>query len=162
MVKINKTILPVIGLASSTLAAYNAFPFSPGFDIQKVAALAQSRPSHSWEWGTAAEALLELYNPELSVFAARPFPVPTVNYSDVLALSYAASKVVWGVSFDTFSANNGAAGDPSSFGVSAVLIGKTNQTFADGADATVTGLFNDVPRFSNGAISHRASVPELW
>ncbi|KAF9555627.1 hypothetical protein CPC08DRAFT_642627 [Agrocybe pediades] len=165
MVKINNSLLPLVTtalVASRALASFNAFPFSPGFDIQKVAEKAQSLPSHAWEWGTAAEALLELYNPELSVFSARPFPVPVVNYTEVLALNYAASKVVWGSSFDTFSRNNGAAGDPSSFGVSAVLIGKTNETFAKGADDTVTGLFNDVPRFENGAISHRASVPELW
>ncbi|KDR72670.1 hypothetical protein GALMADRAFT_142965 [Galerina marginata CBS 339.88] len=162
MVNIDDSILPAINLISAALANFNAFPFTPGFDIKKVAQQAQALPSHSWEFGTAAEALLELYNPQLSVFGAKPFPVPTVDPNTIRALDYAASKVDWGTGYAALSAGNGAAGDPASLGVSAVMIGKTNSTFAWAADQTASGLTQDVPRFWNGAISHRADVPELW
>ncbi|KAF8211102.1 hypothetical protein K438DRAFT_1554100, partial [Mycena galopus ATCC 62051] len=132
----------------------------PGFDIAQVAALAESLPSHSWEFGTAAEALLELYNPELSVFGNSPFPVANTDPSSVKALAYAAEKITTGG--QTLSNGDGATGDPASLGVSAVLLGKSNQTFATAADAQLNYLFSDVPRYSNGAISQRASSAVLW
>ena len=127
-----------------------------------VAEKAQSLPSHSWEFGTSAEALLELYNPELSVFSTSPFPVASISPSQVRALAYAANKTVFGTGYSALSKGNGASGDPASLGVSAEMIGKTNATFATAAQETVQGLLNDVPRYWNGAISHRANVAELW
>lgn len=56
----------------------------------------------------------------------------------------------------------GAAGDPASLGTSAILIGQTDNDFLEAADRQVQHLLNDVPRWSNGAISHRESVAELW
>ncbi len=46
--------------------------------------------SHSWEFGTASEALLELYTPELSVFGT-PFPIPKNPSSP--ALDYAKRNI---------------------------------------------------------------------
>ena len=46
----------------------------------------------SWEYGTVAEALIELHNPELSVFAADPFPnarIPRPNVDATPGLVYA-------------------------------------------------------------------------
>ena len=46
--------------------------------------------THSWEYGTVAEALLEWDNPDLSIWN-NPFPdgqVPTLNVDDISALSY--------------------------------------------------------------------------
>jgi len=163
MVNIDNAIFPAITIISSHLTKFEPFPYSVGFDIQKVASLAQSLPKHSWEFGAAAQALLELYNPDLSVFGAQPFAVgSTTNASSVVALKYAADSVVFGTSYSALAKGDGAAGDPPSLGVSAVMLGKTNENFGKAADQTVGGLFNDVPRFWNGAISHRADVPELW
>ncbi|KAJ7663893.1 Six-hairpin glycosidase-like protein [Mycena polygramma] len=150
----------VLGVHSLTVSADNAIPFSPGFDISSVAALAQSLPSKSWEFGAAAEALLELNNPELSVFGATPFPVPTSSQSSVTALAYAAKTIVIGST--GLSNGNGATGDPASMGVSAVMLGKTDKKFANAATVQLNYLMNTAPRYSNGAISQRAAVPELW
>lgn len=46
--------------------------------------------THSWEYGTVAEALLEWNDPQLSIWN-NPFPeghVPTLNVNNVSALSY--------------------------------------------------------------------------
>ncbi|KAF7345453.1 Unsaturated rhamnogalacturonyl hydrolase YesR [Mycena venus] len=148
------------GALALVSAEDNAIPFSPGFDIAQVAALAQSLPSESWEFGTAAEALLELHNPELSVFGDSPFPVASGSKSSIQALVYAADKIVIGST--GLSNGNGATGDPASLGVSAVMLGKTNKTFADAAAVQLAYLLDTAPRYSNGAISQRADKPVLW
>ncbi|KAF8896695.1 hypothetical protein CPB85DRAFT_1440233 [Mucidula mucida] len=65
------------------------FALYPGFDIQAVADIAKALPAHSWKWGTAAEALLELYNP-----AIHPFPAPFLIPSTIPALAYAQEKIM--------------------------------------------------------------------
>ena len=63
-----------------------------GFDIQKVLDKDLQVSNHSWEFGTASEAILELYNPELSVFGKDPFPrgkIPKVDVDRVRSLTYA-------------------------------------------------------------------------
>jgi len=141
---------------------FQPFPFSPGFNIQKVANLAESLPSHSWEFGAASQALLELYNPSLSVFGSAPFPVPSTNKKDAKALAYAASKIVFGQGVNALSNGDGATGDPASLGVSAVMLGKTDQQYASASQATIDYLMKSAPRYYNGAISHRVSTAELW
>jgi hypothetical protein len=138
------------------------FPFSPGFNPTTVFKVARFLPSHSWEFGTASEALLELFNPELSVFGPNPFPVPTVQPSDVPSLAYAKSKIVIGTGANALSNGDGAVGDPASLGVSAILLGKTNKTYAAAAYDEVDYIMNKAPRYSNGAISQRTDVAELW
>lgn len=88
--------------------AFNAFPFSTsgsnsfdlisvsqddpqlafanggGFNISGAAALCQSSPSHSWEYGAASLALLDLYTPWVSVYGMHSgwissIPVDTVS-----------------------------------------------------------------------------------
>ncbi|KAJ7466603.1 hypothetical protein B0H11DRAFT_1733172 [Mycena galericulata] len=135
-------------------------PFNPGFDITAVTTLAQSLPTLSWEYGTAAEALLEMDSSLLSVFSPNPFPVLTVPPAWVPALSYAVSAIVPGV--DGLVAGDGAVGDPASLGVAAVMLGKTNATFAAAAQSEIDYLLEGAPRWPNGAISQRADVPELW
>ena len=51
------------GSVSGSDPAFNPYPYNPGFDIETVAATAKALPSHSWEYGSACEALLELHNP---------------------------------------------------------------------------------------------------
>ncbi|KAJ7283414.1 hypothetical protein C8J57DRAFT_1447551 [Mycena rebaudengoi] len=141
----------------------NPFPLSPGFDIARVALRAEELPSHSWEYGTAAEALLELYDPHLSVFAPTAlFPVPTVSRDCVRSLQYAANKIVLGTGENGLSDGEGAVGDPASLGVSAVLLGKTDASYFNAFADEVDYIINSAPRFPNGAISHRVTVAELW
>lgn len=148
----------------SSAAKFNPFWLNPGFDIVKVVSLAQYTPSHSWEYGVSAQAQLELYDPQLSVFSTRPFPVPYVPPGAVRALNYAGSKmnIGAGTGLNSLIDGAGAAGDPASLGVYAVMLGKSNATFASAARSTVIALFNNTPRFGNGAISHRANIAELW
>jgi hypothetical protein len=61
------------------------------YNVEAVLHQALALPSHSWEYGTAAEALLEFDSPTLSVFGLDPFPngqIPKVNWKEVRALSY--------------------------------------------------------------------------
>jgi hypothetical protein len=53
-----------------------------GLDIFTAAQVMIDLASHSWEWGTGAEALLELYNNELSVFGPDPFPNGQIPQAD--------------------------------------------------------------------------------
>ncbi|KAG5651508.1 hypothetical protein H0H81_008373 [Sphagnurus paluster] len=150
-----------VGVSSGQVSSFQPFPFSPGFDIQKVASLAESRPSHSWEYGTTAQALLELYNPSLSVFGETPFPVLKGNRG-IRALDYAKAKITLGHGANSLSSSDGSTSDPASLGVSAVMIGKGDTRYAQAAQETVDFLMNSAPRYYNGAISHRVSTPELW
>ena len=65
---------------------------APGFNLEKVIARMHELAKHSWEYGAAAQALLELHNPELSVFGEDPFPqgkLPKPTVSKIASLSYA-------------------------------------------------------------------------
>ena len=61
-----------------------------------------------------------------------------------------------------------AAGDPASLGVAVLLANWTGVGQSDGLDygtaarAQLEYLLNDVPRTSDGAISHRADEVQLW
>jgi hypothetical protein len=138
--------------------------FNAGFNIQNVVSVAEKIASHSWEYGTLAEALLELYNPEYSVYSksSYSFPnnaIPTVSSSSVKSLAYVKDKFMLGDG--TLYANDGANGDPASLGVSAVLLGENNATLKAAASSQVQHLYS-APRFYNGAISQRNDVAELW
>jgi len=153
----------IVHLATFSGNLVHPFPISPGFDIQKVSTLAESLPSHSWEFGAAAQAFLELYNASLSVFGPTPFPVRNVSPQHVPALAYAAGKIELGGGGANVLANgDGAVGDPASLGVSAVMLGKTDGRYAQAASDTINYLMNSAPRFWNGAISQRVVAPELW
>lgn len=138
------------------------FPFSPGFDIKRVTSLAESLPSHSWEYGTTSEALLELYDPDYSVFGSKPFPVPTLEKGKVRSLKYAADKIQFGAGSDGLVNGNGAVGDPASLGVSAILLGKKDSAYINPVKQTMAYLVGSARRQWNGAISHRRDVTELW
>jgi hypothetical protein len=139
-----------------------AFALYPGFNVVSATNAVISLAKHSWEFGTVAEALLELYNPELSVFGNATLPVPVLNPASVQSLSYAKSKIVFGTGSNTLGNGSGAVGDPASLGVSAVLLGKTNVTYAAAAQQTMIYLTQSAPRYWNGAISQRNDTAELW
>lgn len=139
----------------------NADDINSGFDVSAAAQVMVDLASHSWEWGTAAEALLELYNGELSVFGSNPFPngqIPNADHG-TFALAYAQSFIDTGA--QTLVADT-AIGDPASLGVSAVLLGQSNSLYLSAANRQGDYILNDAPRWSNGAISQRANVAELW
>ncbi|KAL0573765.1 hypothetical protein V5O48_008192 [Marasmius crinis-equi] len=156
------TFLILIAQCGLAIAGDHIFPFSPGFDIQRVAALAETLPSHSWEFGTATEALLELYNSSLSVFGCHPFPVPTVKKEEVPSLEYAYHNIVFGTGANQLADGDGAVGDPASLGVGAVMLGKKMPQYAAAAKREADFVVQQAPRWKNGAISHRVEAPELW
>jgi hypothetical protein len=99
--------------------------------------------SHSWEWGTAAEALLELYTPELSVFGSNPFPngkVPHADPSSTFALEYAKQFINL---HGTILTPDSAVGDPASLGVSAILIGQSDSNYLAAATNQANYILND-------------------
>ncbi|KAJ7088783.1 family 88 glycosyl hydrolase [Mycena belliarum] len=145
-----------VGLAVSP----SPTPFDAGFNISAVATLAMALPSHSWEYGTAAQALLELLTPAYSVFGPSPFPVPALVMGDVPALAYAAQKITLGG--NGLSDGHGSVGDPASLGIAAVMLGKSDARFAAGAKRQIQYLLEEAPRWPNGAISQRADIAELW
>lgn len=156
-------ILTFLAIHSAASPITSPFAHDPGFDIRCVTALAKSTASHSWEYGTTAEALLELYNPEYSVFGAEAFPIPTLNKASTPSLDYAATKLkLYTTGLSGFSTGTGATGDPASLGVSAILLGKTDNSYAKASARTITYLTTKVPRYANKAISQRYDVAELW
>ncbi|KAK7754886.1 hypothetical protein SLS62_003200 [Diatrype stigma] len=131
--------------------------------IASVIAQGERLATHSWEYGTFAEALLEWYDPSSAVFGADPFPggkIPVLQVNQTRSLAYAEPHI--STNSTTLVDGDGAAGDPASLGVSAILIGQTDDTFLAAAERQVQHLLDDVPRWANGAISHRESVAELW
>jgi hypothetical protein len=133
-------------------AGYNAFA-----GAQEMVNIA----SQSWEVGTASEALLELYNTELSVFGPNPFPNNQVPNADpsTLALEYAKQFI------DTQGqvlVPNSAVGDPASLGVSCILLGQSDSTYLAAAGRQADYILNEAPKMPNGAISQRPDVAECW
>lgn len=164
----NALMIPTVSLQNVNKTLDNdPFPFEPGFDIQKVVALAESLPSHSWEYGMAAEALLELYNASLTVFGEAPLPVPTVSHTEVKGLKYAKSKITLNqgqgrIKVNALADGEGSTGDAASLGVSALMLGKLEPDYMQAATDTVDYLLGSAPRFWNEAISQRTSEAELW
>ncbi|KAF5333335.1 hypothetical protein D9611_002262 [Ephemerocybe angulata] len=125
----------------------------------------------SWELGTAAQALTEVYTPDLSVFSASAFPPPDrLNSSltpvDVLAIVNNTIKDKPANSKPLF-ANQGSAADPASLGAAVLLANwtradKKSNSLSKAASDQLHYLLDDTPRSRSGAISHRANEPQLW
>ncbi|PVH72961.1 hypothetical protein DL98DRAFT_563348 [Cadophora sp. DSE1049] len=133
-----------------------------GYNPYSAAQAMIDKSSHSWEWGTAAEALLELYDSQLSVFGSNPFPggkVPSADPSSVFALRYAKQFI--NVNGQVLVSDS-AVGDPASLGVSAILIGQSDGSYIDAANRQADYILNQAPKWSNGAISQRPDVAEIW
>ncbi|KAK4496589.1 hypothetical protein PRZ48_012569 [Zasmidium cellare] len=152
----------------------NPSPYSPalccnqhniGYDPIKAADQAKRLSTHSWEFGTTAEALLELYNPELAVFSRNAFPnhqLPRPNPDNVESLHYARKHIT--LNSPTLADGEGATGDPASLGVSALLIGQTIPEYNTSATRQLEYLLNPAktPHLPNGALSHRSAYPSAW
>ncbi|KAJ7075556.1 Six-hairpin glycosidase-like protein [Mycena belliarum] len=143
-----------------TAAGFLSTPFDPGFNIPAVAARARALPTRSWEQGTAAQALLELESPLLSVFGPAPFSLGPLHPTLVPSLAYAATRITLGST--GLSDGDGAVGDPASLGVAAMMLGATDARFAAGVQGEIDYLLESAPRWPNGAISQRADVAEIW
>ncbi|PPQ94912.1 hypothetical protein CVT25_004397 [Psilocybe cyanescens] len=134
----------------------------------------------SWELGTRAQTILELNATEYSVFSSSSLPPPKTIPSS-LASTHGIDPffaIAHQVVANRSTANNntsgpqaflpdGSAGDPASIGVAVLLAEWTNQDngkldYAGAAKDQLDFLLNDVPRTSDGAISHRVSEVQLW
>ncbi|THH15899.1 hypothetical protein EW146_g4644 [Bondarzewia mesenterica] len=136
--------------------------------------------THSWEYGTRAQTLLELDAAPFSVLS--PFTLPPANslnssanasLSDVFSI---AQKIVSGRSKSNNNAtgpqpliSDASAGDPASIGVAVLLANWTGMGGQDGleyggaAQDQLNFLYSSsVPKTSDGAISHRTSEVQLW
>jgi hypothetical protein len=63
--------------------------------IDSVLNLAKQKASHSWEYGTVSQAILDWHTPELSIWS-NPFPngqLPTLDVKNTEALSYMRNGV---------------------------------------------------------------------
>ena len=63
----------------------------------------------------------------------------------MIALNYASSEIDFGTGYAALSEGNGAAGDPSSLGVSAVMLGKLDGEYTAAAQETVDALLTQIP-----------------
>ncbi|KAG6836794.1 hypothetical protein H0H93_003040 [Arthromyces matolae] len=156
-----------ISPSTATTSTSTSFPLDPGFPIQLIVSTALNISTHSWEFGTATQALLELYDPDLSIFGSSPFTaskrIPNASTLPQ-ALSYAAEKIVFGTGPNALADGDGAVGDPASLGIGAWLLGKKDgyEQFKDGAIETYGYVTGSAPRAWNNAISHRAYYVEIW
>ncbi|KAK0336532.1 hypothetical protein LTR91_015619 [Friedmanniomyces endolithicus] len=140
--------------------------FNFTFRINAARSQAESLATHSWEYGTAAEAITELVNPGKSVFAVEPFPGGKVPEQE-LRLDQALIWVYQRIRTDNvtlFDDDGWSVSDPASLGVAAVMLGQRWkwEKYVRAAERQKDFLLNDAPRYVNGAISHRRDVAELW
>ncbi|TFY52131.1 hypothetical protein EVG20_g10691, partial [Dentipellis fragilis] len=135
--------------------------------------------THSWEFGTRAQTLLELDAPDFSVLTHTSLPPPSslnssasASLSDVFGI---ARSIVSGRAKSNHNATgpqplieDSSAGDPCSIGAAVLLANWTGQGAADGLDYAGAArdqldyLWGNVPRTDDGAFSHRVSQVQLW
>ncbi|KAJ7774838.1 Six-hairpin glycosidase [Mycena metata] len=130
----------------------------------------------SWELGTRAQSLLELYVPDFSVFSSTGLPppasVPSNTTSAIAPVFSIAHNIVSALKNSSgpapLVAGDGAAGDPAAIGVAVLLANWTGQGASDGVNYAAAAqnqleyLLNVVPHTSDGAISHRVAQVQLW
>ncbi|KAH7910426.1 Six-hairpin glycosidase-like protein [Hygrophoropsis aurantiaca] len=147
--------------------------------ISVVSSCLASGASHSWEYGTRAEALLELNAPSYSVLSSSHVPPPPEVPSNLTAALndvFSIARMV--VSNRSISNGNiigpqpliqdASAADPASIGIAVILANWTGQgniddlDYAGAAQDQLDFLFTDVPKTSDGALSHRVDQVQLW
>jgi hypothetical protein len=64
-----------------------------GYDVNRVSELSSSKAKSNWEWGTHAQALLELHDPNISVFSENAFPGGKIPNARTAATDYARPKI---------------------------------------------------------------------
>jgi hypothetical protein len=131
----------------------------------------------SWELGTRSQAILSLNGTAFSVLSpSTPLPppssVPTSLSSALQPFFDIARTVVAGRAASNNNATgpqaliqDSSAADPASIGVAVLLANWTGQggeDYAGAAKDQLDYLQFQVPRTSDGAISHRTSQVQLW
>ncbi|KAI5123008.1 hypothetical protein M0805_007630 [Coniferiporia weirii] len=131
--------------------------------------------THSWEFGTREQALIELDTPSFSVFnntslppsKSAPGSLDTVLdlIAEVVVNRTKASGGLTGP--QPLVVGDGSAADPASNGVAALIANWTGQSnssidFGQAATDQMNYLWASVPRTSDGALSHRVSELQLW
>lgn len=118
----------ITSLLLAILAGSVAADVNSGINPDNAATFMTNKASHSWEWGTAAEALLELYDNQYSVYGSNPFPNGKIPKPDpsIYSLSYAKPHI--NRNSQTL-VDDSAVGDPASLGVSAILLGQSDSTY---------------------------------
>lgn len=166
---------PALFLLLASCLVFSLPVIQVGFNdatIAKVEANMLQIATHSWELGTAAEALTELLAPSLSVFRSTAFPPPaSLNpaWGNTTAMMNIATNTVKSKPTDSMTLidGDGAVGDPASLGVAVLLANWTrtnlaDQSFAQAARSQLAYLTEIAPQTPDGAISHRASQVQLW
>lgn len=69
-------------------------PVNVGYDVNTVSQLATSTAQANWEWGTQAEALLELSDPDVSVFSITAFPYGKIPNVSTVGTTYAKKHIL--------------------------------------------------------------------
>ena len=131
--------------------------------VHQIEDQARKLASHSREHGTLAEAFLELYNPELSVFGPKPFPadkIPYAPFHQVKSLEYVKRYI--SLSDNTLYNNDNSAADPASLGISAILLGQSDVDYLKASQRQIDHLLKSAPRLENGAISHLEDSQDAW
>ncbi|CAE6455541.1 unnamed protein product [Rhizoctonia solani] len=164
-----------------SLYVLSASALSPA-TVDLVKARLKDAAQKSWELGTRQQALLELESPSVSVFTASSIPgspaaqSPTLQLSNAPKLAFTSGQLgdVIGMSHEIIAnkepgtlplMNDGSSADPAANGVGMIV---ANWTEAQGSDFEaaardqLTWLLSNVPRSSEGAISHRNSEVQLW
>ena len=132
----------------------------------------------SWELGTRSQAILELNATTYSVFSKTSLPPPASvqkNLVDPLSpfFAIARSTVQGRAQSNNYTVGpqaliqDGSAADPASIGMSVLLANWTGQdggqiNYGGAAKDQLDFLLQKVPRTSDGAISHRVDMLQLW
>ncbi|KAI0028451.1 Six-hairpin glycosidase-like protein [Vararia minispora EC-137] len=137
------------------------------FDVNAVTANAIAIASHSWEYGALTEALIEVQQPQLSVFSTESaFPPQSDKYNIPNTVVSVIRSILNNetAGSPTFINGDGAAGDPASIGPAVLLVNtvEKNQTWAADAERQLNHLLYDVPRSPAGGISQRESEVQFW
>ncbi|KAG6908570.1 hypothetical protein DXG01_004128 [Tephrocybe rancida] len=149
----------------------------PSFSVAQVSARLADGAKQSWELGTRAQSILEMNATRYSVLSVSSSLPPPSSISDSLSsplqpFFQIAHDIVDGRAKSNGNITgpqplikDGSAADPSSIGFAVLLANWTGQGGEDYASAAKDQLdyleFN-VPRTSDGAISHRVSQVQLW
>jgi len=165
-----------VAVAATLLSRVYAQALSEA-DITTVTQNLATGAQQSWELGTRAQSLLDLYVPDFSVFSSTGLPppasVPSNTTTAIAPVFSIAHNVVSALKLNTTSGpsalvnGDGAAGDPASIGVAVLLANWTGQgsdgvDYAKAAQSQLEYTLTVVPRTSDGAISHRVAQVQLW
>jgi len=144
-------------------------PFDPS-TLALVRTNLLSIATHSWELGTATQALTELEWPELSIYASS-HPTSKLKNGEGADVFAIAQQIVSTKDNSTLPLidGDGAVGDPASVGPAVLLAywthavkGSAAAFYATDAEEQLIYLLDDAPRSSTGAISQRVSQVQLW